>query len=273
MAALQETLADFELALNPLKTGIVELPLTLLHPWTSELSSYVFRTTTTAQVTDIMRFFDRSFTLAKESPGDPVLRYALSRLKSVHVDASNWSTLEKFLFQCVLLEPGTIVYVLEHLLHYHSLLGYSVDFDLFDQILNQQILLHGPLGHGSEVAWALWSLMSFNRCISAAAATIVSYMDDPVVALLALDALQRGLAPNSLNSGNWQSHMDVAGLYSEHWLLSYEANFKGWLPSSGGGDHVGTDGNFKFLKQLGVYFYDEQRTLSAYPSSLSPYPG
>ena len=98
-------------------------------------------------------------------------------------------------------------------------------------------------------------------------------MDDPVVVLLALDAHQRGLAPNCLNPTNWYSHMDQAGLYSEHWLLSYEANFKGWLPSTSGGDHVGTDANFKLLKQLGVYFYDAQRTLSAYPSTLSAYPG
>jgi hypothetical protein len=98
-------------------------------------------------------------------------------------------------------------------------------------------------------------------------------MDDSVVALLALDALQRGLVPNGLNPGNWLSHMNVTGLYSEHWLLSYEANFKGWLPSIGGGDHVSTDVNFGLLKQQGVYFYDNHRTLSAYPSGMSPYPG
>lgn len=273
MAILQETLAEFELALNPQKTGIIELPLTLLHPWTSELSSYSFRTSTKAQGTDIIRFFDRSFILAKESPGDPVLRYALARLKSVHIDSLNWSILEKLLYQCILLEPGTIIFTLEQLLHYHLLLGYPVDFSLLDHVLNQQIMLHGPLGHGSEVAWALWSLMSFNRPVSTDSVKVVSNMDDPVVALLALDALQRGLAPSGLNPGNWHSHMDVAGLYDEHWLLSYEANFKGWLPSVGGEDHVRADAGFNFLKQSRVYFYDAQRTLSAYPSRLSPYLG
>jgi hypothetical protein len=37
-------------------------------------------------------------------------------------------------------------------------------------------------------------------------------------------------------------------LYDEHWLLAYEANVKGWLPSVSGTDHVAADPNFGFLK-------------------------
>lgn len=35
--------------------------------------------------------------------------------------------------------------------------------------------------------------------------------------------------------------MTPDGLYEEHWLLSYEANIKGWLSTTGGVDHVAAD--------------------------------
>jgi hypothetical protein len=49
--------------------------------------------------------------------------------------------------------------------------------------------------------------------------------------------------------------MTKDGLYDEQWLLAYEANVKGWLPSVGGGDHVNADPGFSFLKNAGVEFY------------------
>lgn len=102
MAALQEVLSEYELALNPKKTGIIELPTTLLHPWTAEISAFPFRSAQRAQGTDIVRFFDRCFVLARENSEDPVLRYALARLKSIAAHNSNWEILEKLLFQCVI---------------------------------------------------------------------------------------------------------------------------------------------------------------------------
>jgi len=57
--------------------------------------------------------------------------------------------------------------------------------------------------------------------------------------------------------------MNANGLYDEHWLLSYEANIKGWLPNAGGIDHVATDSNFGFLKENGVHFYDEHLASAA----------
>jgi hypothetical protein len=51
--------------------------------------------------------------------------------------------------------------------------------------------------------------------------------------------------------------MSADALYDEHWLLAYEANVKGWLPSVSGTDHVAADPNFGFLKSRKVFFYDQ----------------
>ena len=48
--------------------------------------------------------------------------------------------------------------------------------------------------------------------------------------------------------------MNADELYGENWLLSYEANIRGWLPTTP--DHVAADPNFGWLKSLGVSFYD-----------------
>ena len=49
--------------------------------------------------------------------------------------------------------------------------------------------------------------------------------------------------------------MTTGDLYEDQWLLSYEANVKGWLPSLGGGNHVSVDPRFGYLRALGVEFY------------------
>jgi hypothetical protein len=57
--------------------------------------------------------------------------------------------------------------------------------------------------------------------------------------------------------------MSADALYDEHWLLAYEANVKGWLPSVSGTDHVAADPNFGFLKSRKVFFYDQSRATAA----------
>ncbi len=54
--------------------------------------------------------------------------------------------------------------------------------------------------------------------------------------------------------------MSADALYDEHWLLAYEANVKGWLPSVSGTDHVAADPNFGFLKSRKAFFYDQSAT-------------
>ena len=50
--------------------------------------------------------------------------------------------------------------------------------------------------------------------------------------------------------------MTQEGLWGPQWLLSYEANRQGWLPSSGTDDHVLRDPFFGPLKRNGVTFFD-----------------
>jgi len=98
-------------------------------------------------------------------------------------------------------------------------------------------------------------------------------MDDSVVALLALDAEQRGLFQPPIDKANWSQYMTSDALAQEQWLLSYEANVKGFMPSRGGGDHVSSDPSFSYLKRNGVYFYDPTKAAKVIPNAILPFPG
>jgi hypothetical protein len=127
------------------------------------------------------------------------------------------------------------------------------------------------LYHGSEVAWSLWGAIAFDIPLHSTTASIVGEMDDSVVALLALDAEQRGLFQEKLDKAIWSQHMNAEGLYEDHWLLSYEANVKNWIPLTGR-DYVNEDSRFSYLKRNGVEFYDVSRAAKVNPDEplLSP---
>jgi len=168
-----------------------------------------------------------------------------------------------------MVEPASIIKVFSVLWSFRAK-GFNIDLTTLAEILNFQISIHSSLGHTSEVAWAIWALIVFQIQMTNEAAVTVSKMGDSVIALLCLDARQQGLVPGGLNTTLWESFMAVDELYGEQWLLSYEANQKGWLPSIGTPDHVATDPCFSFLKSLGVEFYNSNRALTSTPTFVSP---
>jgi hypothetical protein len=122
------------------------------------------------------------------------------------------------------------------------------------------------------VAWALWALIHFDCKVHDSTAIILSNLDDPIAALLSLDAMSQGLTP-SLSTSKWATYMTSADLYGRQWILSYEANVKGWLKSAATPDHVDSDPNFSLLKKWGVSFYDQDSTLDFTPIRADqPYP-
>jgi len=64
--------------------------------------------------------------------------------------------------------------------------------------------------------------------------------------------------------------MIIDELEGEHWLLSYEANRKGWLPSVGGGDHVASHPIFRLMKMANVSFYNQFSHPLTKPLTLKP---
>jgi Reverse transcriptase (RNA-dependent DNA polymerase) len=263
MAILQELLQDYELSLNFAKTSIVQLPSPLDPSWIIELRQFELRRTPTTQYNDLVQYFSTVFALATQNPRDHVLKYGINRLRSEDIlNNKNWLLLQNLLLQCVMAEKGTLQPALSLLIDQNAN-GYQNNLQKIGEVLNFTIQNCSPLGYTNEVAWAIWGLIYWNLFLDNQSAKAISNTNDTIIALVALDAYNRGLIPTGLNLANWQRYMTKGDLHDKQWLLAYEANIKGWLPSRSGRDHVAADSDFGFLKANNVYFYDTQKFTSA----------
>ena len=261
LGVLQELLNNYELALNPNKTHILELPLPIEDVGIPELRALKLSVTEhrSTQLSEIIYHFDRAFTLCKEDPEGTFLKYVISKFKKITVCGENWSYFENMLLQSAITEPGTLPNVVTSLLKYLDL-GYGLNTGSIGNCFNEIIRQHSPLGHGSEVSWAIWGLIALRIPLNEKSASAVVLMNDSIVAILTLDANSKGLIPSGLDSTHYKTFMTKDDLYGEQWLLAYEANVKGWLPSTGTDDHVEVDECFNFLKTHGISFYDNTLT-------------
>lgn len=158
---LQNALSDYELALNPAKTRILELPQPLDLTWAAELRTYAIRSRRVSQATDLVDFFSKAFELAQEHSRDSVLNFAIGRLRSVNVDRANWPLLQTLLLQCATSELGTLRFVIDEIQRYERA-TYPMARKTLVEVLNEHMERAALLGQASEVAWALWAAITFN---------------------------------------------------------------------------------------------------------------
>ena len=262
LATLQTVLGEYELSINPSKTSIIELPLPLDSTWASELRTFSF--SSKMQLNDLIHYFGRTFELARSVPHDNVLKFAIARMNSITVETQNWEIYQDILCQCAMVEPETLSYVVDQFLRYAEA-HYVVNKSKLQKVVSHIISTCGPLDQGSAVAWALWTCILFDIKIDLEVATVLSSMEDPVVALLTLHADSKGLLPPSSDFSRWQALLNQGELYGNQWLLAYEANVKGWLPLPSGNDYVSSDKCFSYLKANNVEFYDSTAHLTQLP--------
>ncbi len=254
LALLQEALNEYELALNPSKTSIGRLPQPADSLAISELRCFRFRRSGHGQKWDLVRFVDRAFFLAGEFPDEAILTYAVRKTGGENIKKENWQLHQDFLLHCAINEPGSLEAVLQQLSRYRAA-GFPVSVPEITETVNLLIQRHAPLGHGSEVAWSVWTAIVLDCPLQAATASAAASMTDSAVALLLLHAHAKGLIPGSQFAAQLIPFMTAQDLRSEMWLLVYEANFKGWLPFRGA-DFVARDRFFRHLKHEKVSFYN-----------------
>ena len=257
LADLEAVLNEFELSLNPKKTEIHPLPRVIGNTWTDDLATFEFRPSPKGQGTDLIRFFNLAFEYTRSFPDDAVLKYAVSRLWALDVAKDNWKLFQSLLLQCMTVEPSTLPFVEREFRRQRSR-GHLIDLKALSESVDVIIRAGAPLGHTSEVAWAVWVALVFGAKIENDAAKLLCRMEDSFVALTALHAESIGVFNAPLDHSTWEKHQIGGALWGSNWLLSYEANRKGWLPSTGRGDHVSADAHFAELKARGISFYDER---------------
>ena len=107
---LDACLADFELALNPKKTKVLELPLPLEAEWASELKEFQFsRNTKSGQAADLNNYFSKAYSLHRSNPDEAVLSFAIAKLRGINIEPANWILFQKLLLLCAIPEPASVV--------------------------------------------------------------------------------------------------------------------------------------------------------------------
>jgi hypothetical protein len=125
-------------------------------------------------------------------------------------------------------------------------------------VINEIVCTHSPLGHASEVAWAIWTAIWYERALSKEAAEALTKLDDSLVFLVALDARDRGLLPLGKESNAWTERIKADELHDRNWLLTYESQYRGWIRNTNCQRAVQADPHFGQLLHAGVSFYDTQ---------------
>jgi hypothetical protein len=252
LAELHRAASHFAVEINPLKTSIRDLPEALQPGWKADLRSRMIGAE--QERGDLLSFFSTAYENFAKYPGNNVLKYAVKHSTSHTISHDNWKLYESFLLGGLVSEPGLAPTVAPILVKYWKE-GYEFDIQKLMLSLAEVSYYHARLRQGFEVAWALWLCKLFSIQLPEKSLGEVSQIDDPIVALLALDLRANGLA-DTLDASVWLKHMQADQLYSENWLLAYEASVKGWLASDDGTDYVAADNFFGILSQNGVEFYD-----------------
>ncbi len=251
LGVLQQSLAEYQLALNPSKTSITELPTPLEESWVRELRRIRVRRSGTGQRYDFIDLFDTAFELRNRNPDAHVFRFVMGSARHATLMSANWPLAESYYLQAIAVEPGIIREVISEFTKYRTR-GIILGVTRIAETLAHLIARHSPLGHGSEVAWALWAHIQLAIPIDNSTLQIVESMDDPVVILVALDAARRGLTARQPASQIWNTMMNLNSLTDASWLLAYEAAVQGWLP----GAYINNHPDFSAMNSAGVRFYD-----------------
>lgn len=264
LAELQSTLIRYELQLNETKTRVVKLPDALQDSWTSTLRN--------VRAGDLVTLFSRAFELSHQHPDKSVLRYAISIASGSNYKEDSWPVYRDILLQCAASEPGTLRYVTAELARARDD-DLGVDEAGVRELCCYLIRMHAPLGHGSEVAWALWLAIVLRVSLPATVLNVVTQLVDPFVPVLALWAAECGLiVEGRLDKARWEKIAAGEGLESSHWLLAYEGATRGWL----GGDpkrKVAEHKVFGWLSEKDVSFFDGSASVLDLNrwSEMSPY--
>ncbi|MYA40667.1 MAG: RNA-directed DNA polymerase [Gemmatimonadetes bacterium] len=264
LAELQSTLLKYELQLNESKTCVVKLPDVLQDTWTSTLRN--------VRAGDLLALFSRAFELVHKHPDKSILRYAISIAHGVDLARDSWPVYQDILLQCAASEPGTLRYVTTELARARAA-DLRIDETGVRELCSYLIRAHAPLGHGSEVAWALWLAIVLDVSLPARELSGLTQMVDPFVPVLAMWAEECGqIVGGQLERAGWVETTVDEGLAGGHWLLAYEGATRGWL----GGDaerKVAEHEVFGWLSEKDVSFFDGEASVLNLNrwSEMSPY--
>lgn len=244
LSNLQKILSGYELVLNKEKTQIHEMPQSIEPIWITEINNLKLDND------NLISFISRVFSIMQNHPNDEVARYSFSKLRKLKIKKANWDVVESFILSAILYDPSSIPYACNILSEYYHK-KYGVNKEKIENTVIGIIEKALSANNDYEIIWALW--IAYLLKVRITDPLIIEKLCDiesPLIALVMLSLYNK----NDLNISKWTPFMTKENLYTEYWLLAYEALVRNWLPSSDGSDYVEEDAFFRKLKKYNVRF-------------------
>ncbi len=106
---------------------------------------------------------------------------------------------------------------------------------------------------GFEACWTFWLLKQLEISVTEEVENL-PYLTDPLAILSILIARESSIYSPTLDLRPWNDMLVKTALYDENWLLSYEAESRGWLENQNGLQLINDDPYFKCLKDRNISF-------------------
>lgn len=266
MDILQSLFTAYQLEINEEKSRIMRLPSAFDDLWAIELNSCTIREETEKQAHDLLQFFSLAFERARQYPKDPVLRFAVNRIKEHQINSSIWPLYQSLLLKTLVAEPATFPDIAQTLIAYKV----HISADSLQPTIEHLIKTHCLKGHHFEVAWALWCAKEFGTGLPSSLLRMVLDSDDDVSRLLVLDLYHSGLSRGRLSLANLNAEFTLDALMGEHWLFVYEAAKRHWVPGVPI-RFLNKHPYFSLLKSRNIMFYKPSAKLAPLLFSASRY--
>jgi len=241
----------FELEMNSEKTEIIESHNNIEPEWIAELRLHSFKENSES---DIISYFGKVFKYADEYPKDKVIKYAIKRIKRLNVNKKSFKIYQSFLMKAILFDPTVFPDVIDILQNFKLMKGYTLENETIEESVNYLIELSAKYNNVYELLWGLWFLKLFDFEIFEENVKLIQQIDDPLVALMILYLEEVGFIKIDVDHEIWQSHMRSEDLYTDKWIMIYEAYVRNWLKFIEEGDSIQKNQFFNLLKENGVRF-------------------
>ena len=262
---LAKACSKYELEINNEKTVIVDPIDPSEAIWPIELREHTFRNSKSSQARDLKHYFTKAFHFASENRDQNVLDYALKRLRTVSIVEQNVPLLESYVIRAARVNPVAFPVAAQILINL-KFQGFTLSKSRTEKLVHDVISQSALVGKHGELSWALFLAKGLGIGIPNAVVKDVLEVESSVCALITLDLIEMGLVDEAVNTDFWQSFMNADALHSNMWLLAYEADLKGWLPSPY--DHVDTHNFFREMKSRGVFFYDKNKNVPTFEKAI-----
>ncbi|MDQ1231406.1 RNA-directed DNA polymerase [Sphingomonas sp. SORGH_AS_0879] len=257
LAALRESVLEFDLQLNADKTRIIDSLEFNEETWPGDIAQMKI-SSGTDQRRDLMRFFTEIVRLSKTWPDESIASYSIRKTSRISIMRQNWEIYESYLIRVARENSNCLDSVIKILCTYAAI-GYEIS-DRVQKFAEYMIEAHAPYNNHYEVVWTLWLCRSLELKLSAKATALVARVENSMCACLVFMLRARGLLTGRGAISDWMSPVEAQDLHGEHWLLIYEAAIrKSWrLP--GAAEAVEASPLFQILRDSGVSFFDASAT-------------